>query len=224
VGVANELSELLAGRSGGARRRGGRSPRVQEIALVVALFAAVTVLRWYVDGAGEAAALLYVVPIVLSARRFGRRAGIGVAALSAAAFVVLTAVHGRGDLDLTGWVGPLLVMATVAAFGAPSARPADVDRTVSDAVGQRDYLQNVCAVQHSALVASDSMIQEVASARWMLELGHTDEAIEVLGTTLARGISRVSAALAFEPSVRDDAVGGGAPGRTVDGPPAGDRG
>lgn len=189
------------------------------------LFAAVTVLRWYVDGAGEAAALLYVVPIALSARRLGRRAGIGVAALCAAAFVVLTAVHGRGDVDLTGWVGPLLVMATVgAAFGAPPAHPADVDRTVSDAVEQRDYLQNVCAAQHSALVASDSMIQEVASARWMLELGHTDEAIEVLGATVARGISRVSAALTFEPSVRDHAAGGGAPDRTVDGPPAGDRG
>ena len=37
-----------------------------------ALFAAVSVLRWFVDGNGQAVALLYVIPIALLALFFGR--------------------------------------------------------------------------------------------------------------------------------------------------------
>ena len=75
-----------------ARRHAPRSP-VVAVAVLVGLMAAVTVLRWFVDGAGQAAALLYVVPIALSALRFGRRGGAGAAGCAIGAFVVLELVR-----------------------------------------------------------------------------------------------------------------------------------
>ena len=113
------------------------------LGVIAGLLAAVTVLRWFFDGAGEAVALLYVVPITLGALRFGRRGGIGVAGIGMTAFIVLEAVRARGDLDLTGWAGPLLVMVLIM-VGVPGEgiglilgvdRILDMSRTVPNVTG-----------------------------------------------------------------------------------------
>ena len=160
-----------------------------SLALVAGLFAGVTVLRWFIDRSGQAAALLYIVPITLGALRFGRRGAAGTAALGILAFIVLALVHGRGDLDLTGWSAPVLSMALV---GYLAARLEELVRVH----GERSrHLEQVCEAQHAALTASDSIVQQVAAVRWMLEAGKADEAAKVLDATVSQGIEKLSGGL-----------------------------
>lgn len=178
-----------------SRRHAPRSPLV-ALGVIVGLLAAVTVLRWAVDGAGEAAALLYVVPITLGALRFGRRGGIAVAGFGMTAFIVLEAVRAKGDLDMTGWVGPLLAMALIGGLVghlSQSAALREADRRRG--VQRIRRLEELCDAQRSAIEAGDSIVQQVAAARWMLEAGHRNEALAALDQTLAEGISKVSGTL-----------------------------
>jgi hypothetical protein len=173
--------------------------RSAAVAVVVVLLAGVTVLRWFVDSAGQAAALLYVVPIALAALHFGRRGGLGAAAFGIIGFVVLETVRARGDVDMIGWVGPLLAMALmgglVGNLSEAAARAEDARRL------QDRRLEQLRDAQHAALEAGDSFVQHVAAARWMLEAGRSAEALVALNATVARGMDHVGAARA---SLRDE--------------------
>lgn len=170
--------------------------------VVVGLFAAVTALRWLVDGSGQAAALLYVVPIALSALAFGRRGGIAAAASGAALFVLLALVHGRGDLDVTGWAAPVVAMALVGALLGELAERAARARGFATRHAERSRrLEELCERQQAALVVSDSLVQTIAAARWMLEAGATEQAIEVLTASVSDGIDRLHATLGEEPGM-----------------------
>lgn len=166
---------------------------VVAVGVIVGLMAAVTVLRWFIDGAGQAAALLYVVPIALSALRFGRRGGAAAAGCGIAAFVLLELVRARGDVDVTGWVGPLLAMALmgglVGHLSESTARHEAARRI------QQRHLYELRRARRSALEAGDSIVQRVAAVRWMLEAGKSEDALAALDATVAEGISEVSSAL-----------------------------
>lgn len=179
-----------------ARRYAPRSRRV-ALGVIAGLLAAVTVLRWFFDGAGQAVALLYVIPITLGALRFGRRGGVAVAGCGVTAFIVLEAVHARGDLDLTGWAGPLLVMVLVGGLVGHLNELAAQREADQRLEAQRSrQLEVLCDAQRSAIEASDSIVQKVAAARWLLEAGRSSEALAALGDTAAAGIAQVSCALA----------------------------
>lgn len=165
-----------------------RSPAA-SLFLVAALFAGVTVLRWFIDRSGQAAALLYVLPITLSALRFGRRGAAGAVAVGTLGFVVLAIVHGRGDLDLTGWSAPPLSMAIV---GFLAARLEGLVRSHAEHSRQ---MQQVCEAQQAALTVSDSIVQQVAAVRWMLDAGRAEEAAQVLEGAVAQGIEKLSSGL-----------------------------
>ncbi len=174
-----------------------------SLVMVAGLFAGVTVLRWFIDRSGQAAALLYVVPITLGALRFGRRGAAGTAALGCLGFIVLALVHGRGDLDLTGWSAPVLSMALV---GYLAARLEELVRVHAE---RSRHLEAICEAQHAALTVSDSIVQQVAAVRWMLEAGKAEEAAEVLDGTVAQGIEKLSGGLSqYTPG---DSVDGSAP-------------
>lgn len=194
------------------RGRPARPAGSVTVAAIAGLFVAVTVLRWFIDGSGQAAALLYVVPIALSGLWYGRRAGIGAAAVGVVAFAVLALVHGHGDLDLTGWAGPILAMAIVGALvGHLAERAGNREQSATRRASQDRRLAEICEAQQAALEASDSIVQEVAAARWMLQVGRTAEAMDVLGQTVADGISRLSEALALDPTA-DGKAGAAASG------------
>lgn len=166
---------------GFSRRHAPRSGAL-ALGVIVGLLAAVTVLRWFVDGAGQAVALLYVVPIALGALRFGRRGGLAVAGFGIVAFVALESVRARGDVDVTGWVSPILAMALVGGL-------------VGHLSEQSKRLEELCDAQHAAIEAGDSIVQQVAAARWMLEAGRSGEALATLGDTVAEGIANLSCTL-----------------------------
>ena len=178
-----------------------------SFSLVAGLFAGVTLLRWFIDRSGQAAALLYVLPITLAALRFGRRGAASTAALGTAGFVVMALVHGRGDLDLTGWSAPPLSMALV---GYLAARLEGLVRAHAE---RGRHLEEVREAQRAALTASDSIVQQVAAARWMLEAGRADEAAEVLNGTVAEGIEKLAGGLSQYGTQDLPVPGAGAPPR-----------
>jgi K+-sensing histidine kinase KdpD len=174
-------------------RRYAPRTRAVAMAVIVGLLVAVTVLRWFVDGAGQAAALLYVVPISLSALRFGRRGGLIAAGVSVAAFTVLELVHARGDVDVTGWVAPIVAMALMG--GLVGNLSESVARTEAARRDQEQRLEELRRAQIVAAEASDSIVQRVAAARWMLEVGMSQQALAALDATVADGIDQGSSAL-----------------------------
>ncbi len=188
-----------------SRRYAPKAPR-NALAVIAVLMVAVTVLRWFVDGAGQSAALLYVVPIALSAVRFGRRGGIVSAGIAMAAFVVLELVRSKGDPDLTGWVAPLLAMALMGGLvGHLSEAAARND------AARRLHLKEFEEAERARLAdleASDSIVQRVAAARWMLEVGRSEDALRALEDTVSDGIDHLAKRL--PPPEPDSLAGEGA--------------
>ena len=169
---------------------GAIGSRLAAIGVIFGLFAVVTILRWHFDRAGEAVALLYLVPITVGALRFGRRGGILAAGFSLTAFIVLEAFRARGDVDVTGWAGPLLAMALIGGLVGHLREAAafrDLDRK-----RQALEIEKLCDAQREAATASDSIVQQVAAARWMLEAGRSQEALAALGDAVAQGIGGTS--------------------------------
>jgi hypothetical protein len=163
------------------------------LGVIVGLMGAVTTLRWFVDRAGQAAALLYVVPIALSALRFGRRGGVAAGGLGISGFVTLEIIRSHGDVDAIGWVGPLLAMALMGGLvGYLSESAARHEAAYRLQVGYLDELRDA---QYAASEAHDSMVQQVVAARWMLEAGKNQEALAALSATVAEGIAQVSGTL-----------------------------
>lgn len=175
-----------------ARRYAPKSSATAASVIVV-LMVAVTVVCWFVHGAGQAASLLYVVPIALSALRFGRRGGLAAAAYGVAAFVVFELVRAGGGVDLAGWVGPIVTMTLmgglVGHLSDSSARQQAASRT------QEARFEELRRAGLAALDVSDSIVQRVAAARWMLEVGKNQEALDALDATVAEGIDKVSGTL-----------------------------
>ncbi len=182
-----------------ARCRSSHAP--VPLFVIVTLFLGVTALRWFLENSGEAVALLYLVPIVLAALGRGRRGGVISASAAAASFALLTGLRGRGDLDVTGWALPILAMYLLGVVvGQLVERLAARTQLAAHAVDRRRELEQLCVRQQAALRVSDSMLQGVAAARWMLEAGRTEQAIDTLGATVAEGVQHLSAALASGPT------------------------
>lgn len=192
AGSASRVAALWRRGWGLSQRFAPRRPSVAR-AVVVALMAGITVLRWYVDGAGQSVALLYVVPIALCALRFGRRGGVSSATIGIVAFGVLEVVRGRGDTDVTGWVAPILAMALMGGLvGSLSESAVRQEEARRD---QARQLEELRTAQRAALEAGDSVVQRMAAARWMLEAGHVKEALEALDAAVVAGIVDLSQVL-----------------------------
>ena len=180
------------------------SSRLVAVGIIVGLLAAVTILRWFFDRASETVALLYVVPIALSALRFGRKGGITAAGFGVTAFVVLEAVRARGDIDVTGWVGPLLAMVLMGGLVGHLSEVAA--QREADRRRQAQRIEELSDAQRRAVEASDSVVQQVAAARWMLEAGQSKEALAALGDAVTEGIARVHGRL--DPLLADQSADG----------------
>lgn len=172
-----------------SRRYAPRS-QLAAVGVIVGLFAAVTLLRWFVGDARQATALLYVVPIALGAVRFGRRGGYLVAGTGIAAFTVLEVARPGEDVAVLGWVGPLLAMALMGVLvGRLSESQARHDAAYRLQAERLEWLSDA---RSAAIEASDSIVQQVAAVRWMLEIGQSQEALAALSDIVAEGIANVS--------------------------------
>ncbi len=164
-------------------------------ALVTAsiLFAAVTGLHFFVNGTGQAVDILYALPIALLAMSFGLRGGMIGAVIGFSMFAVIEATHGVGDIDVTGWVtrgaGLFLLGALL---GHATDQIESGQRRTFAMHEERRVLAEHARRQSEALEISDSILQHLAVAKWMIEAGNDDEAISILTSTITTGEAMVA--------------------------------
>jgi hypothetical protein len=129
--------------------------------------------------------------VSLLARAFGLRGGLIGAVIGFALFAVVEVVevsHGVGDIDATGWItrgaglfllGALLGQATHRIEAPELLMLADhKDRRILTERSRR---------QAETLEMSDSILQYLAVAKWMIESGDDEAAIAILTSTMATG-------------------------------------
>ena len=181
----------------------------RRAALITAsvLFVAVTGLHLFVNGTGQAVDILYALPIALLAMSFGLRGGLIGAVIGFTMFAVVEVSYGVGDIDVTGWItrGAGLFLLGVLLGHATDQIEAGQRRTFA-VHEERRLLADRARRQSEALEISDSILQHLAVAKWMIETGNDDEAITILTSTMATGEAMVADLLPVrtgDPSVPD---------------------
>jgi hypothetical protein len=157
------------------------------------LFAAVTAFHVLVSGTGQAVDILYTLPIALVAMSFGLRGGLIGAGIAFALFAVVELYDGVGDIDATGWLTRLAVLFLLGALLGHATDQIDAGqrRTLADHE-ERRILAERTRRQAEALEISDSILQHLAVAKWMIEAGNDDRAITILASTMATGEQMVA--------------------------------
>ena len=159
-------------------------------ALLIAsgLFAVISVAHIIASGTGEAVDILYSLPVALLAMSFGLRGGLIGAAIGFSLFAVVELIHGVGDIDATGWLSRA---AGLLLLGALLGRATDQIETgrirAVAAAEERQRLEERARRQAEGLEISDSLLQHLAVAKWMIEAGDNEGAIEVLTSTMVTG-------------------------------------
>ena len=165
------------------------------LAGVLAMFAAITVARFSLgDDASVGITLLYVVPISLAALAWGRVAGM----IASGAALVLLGVWVLADgVDLTvlGWSAravPILLVGLLLGDASDRLRRAEQAHVEQ---AERELLHR------QAVEINDSLLQNMAAAKWALEAERHDVAHERLTDAIASGQKLVAGL------IRDSAMG-----------------
>ncbi len=155
------------------------------IAVAGVLYVAVLTLRLVAGGPTDAVNMLYALPIALVALAFGRRAGIA-AGLLAVGLVALWAVTSDAELTVLGWasrVTPLLLLGALLGDASDRLEEAERRARVYEATAQR---------HRDATEVNDTLVQGMAAAKWSLEAGRHESALQTLDDTIKLGHELVS--------------------------------
>lgn len=166
------------------------------IGVCVVLYAGVSGLHFAADSSGEAVSVLYALPIALLAVTFGRWGGWVGAIVGFGLFAAFAVFHNLGDLDLTGWLvraAALLLLGVL--LGGATDKARESARREMLAEKHRAHMEDVARREREALEINDSIIQGMAAAKWLIERGETDQAVEVLAAAIDRGTSVVASLL-----------------------------
>jgi len=164
-----------------------RASPSRAVAVAGALFLAISVLQWFIEGSGQAIVMLDVLPIALLAVTLGERGGLAGAGAGFLLFAAFEVGHSSGDIDVTGWVvratgmfvlGWLLGRATDQALASERATLAEYER--------RCRLEETNHRFTEALEIKDSIIQQIVAAKWLIERDRCDDASDVLTETIVR--------------------------------------
>jgi hypothetical protein len=132
--------------------------------------------------------MLYVLPVALLAMSFGLRIGVG-AGLLAVMLLALWLVGAGESLSPLGWLSrvipPLLIGALV---GMSTERIREADRNERHAF-------EVAILQREAAEINDTLVQELAVTKWLLESGEVGRGIDLLEKTMATTQQLVTRAL-----------------------------
>ena len=143
----------------------------------VALFAGVSGLRLAVDDPAEPVTLLFCLPIALLAVTFGRRVGTFAGAAAIALVALWTWTVGV-QLSPLGWVSravPMLLLGVLLGDAVERLLSYERERVTVEAVALR---------HREAVEINDSIVQHLAAAKWAIEAGRNDRALEILGGTV----------------------------------------
>ena len=161
-----------------------RWPRA-AVWLAGALFAAVLAVRLVEPSPEVPVGLLYCLPVALLAVAFGRTAGLvgGAASILTTSAWALGAGADYGALSWTARTVPLLLLGGLLGDAT--------DRLVrSEALARREAAAARSA--REAVELNDSVVQGLAAAKWALEAGRADRALEIVAETLEASQQMVS--------------------------------
>jgi hypothetical protein len=169
------VSAAAGGRGTGGPWFGGRP--VLTVAVAGAFFAAVTVLRFAVESTQDPVTLLFCLPVALLAMAFGLRGGL-LAGLAGTLLIALWVGVRNVDLSVLGWATrmvPLLLLGVLLGDAVDRLHRSEQDRRRLEAAAQR---------HRDAVEINDSVVQRLAAAKWALEAGRADRALDIMTETL----------------------------------------
>jgi len=155
------------------------------VVLAVALFGSVLALRLEVGSPADAYSMLYALPIALVAMALGLRAGAAAGLLAVALTVVWASVDDVA-LTPTGWVSRILPMLLLGVLLG------DASDRIQRSEQERVQLEAAALLHRRAIEINDSLIQGMAGAKWSLEAGNLEDAIEMLDQTMGEAHALVS--------------------------------
>jgi lysylphosphatidylglycerol synthetase-like protein (DUF2156 family) len=147
-------------------------PRLALI-VVAGLFAAVLALRLSAGTPVDAYSMLYVLPVALGATAFGQRGGMA-AAVVAVALIVVWALVRDVALSPGSWasrIGPVVLLGVLLGRATDRALRADAERR---------RLERTALLHRQAIEINDSLVQQLAAAKWSFEAGQTAAGLETL--------------------------------------------
>jgi len=161
-----------------------RRPRLALI-VIAGLFVVVFALRLSAGTPVDTYSMLYVLPVALAATAFGQRGGIAAALVAVALIVVWTLVRDVA-LSPASWasrIGPLALLGVLLGRATDRALRADAERR---------RLERAALLHRQAIEINDSLVQQLAAAKWSFEAGHTDAGLEALTSAIHEAQQLVS--------------------------------
>ncbi|MBN9609120.1 MAG: hypothetical protein BGO26_14035 [Actinobacteria bacterium 69-20] len=156
-----------------------------SIAVAALLYAGVFALRMTTGTPADATMLFFELPIALLAVTFGLVAGLA-GGLIAVGLMVIWAVTEHIDLSLLGWVTralPMLLLGVLVGRAADRLRTSEAERAKLDAAAHW---------HRQAVEINDSIVQGLSAAKWSLEAGKHERALETVTDTLDSAQTLVS--------------------------------
>jgi hypothetical protein len=147
------------------------------VAVAVTLYTCILVVGLAADASTEVPSLLVTLPIALVALAFGRRAGVGAAILGVVVVALTATTHGS-SVDVEHWgmrALPMLLLGGL--LGAASDR-------LRDGAELEQRLALAHRREREAAEINDSIIQQLAVAKWSLEAGNDQRSLELLTDTI----------------------------------------
>ena len=169
------------------------------MAVVVAttMAAGVFALRLADSNSEDAVSVLYVLPVALVALAFGFRVGV-VTGLAGVGLVVGGTLIEGDTLSPLGWatrITPLVLLGTLVGMASDQQRAADE---------RERHWSRVALLQREAAEINDGIVQGLAAAKWLLEVGKLDRGLATVNETMLTAQALVARLLrAGEPTDAD---------------------
>lgn len=164
------------------------------MAVATALFVAIFLLRSSVGDVADAISMLYVLPISLVAMGFGRRAGL-IAGAVGVALLGVWVVSIDATLSPLGWFSRLVPLLMIGGLiGGASDRMRAADRAERRAAA-------MALLQLDGAELNDSIVQNLAAAKWAIESGDVERGLAILDDTIVTGQRLVTRVLGTESAV-----------------------
>jgi hypothetical protein len=160
------------------------------VAISLVLFGAMCTVGFVSTDARDAAVVALVLPVALLAVTFGRRGGIGGAIGVLTTLIAWQAPHGHGSGAL--WAGAIAIVLLGQLLGEAVDQLMANGRAARAADARRLRAENAARRLREAAAVNDTLVQSVAVAKWALEAGDSDRAVDVLDEAVERGQRIVS--------------------------------
>lgn len=162
-------------------------PRV-ALAVAAGLFVAVFAMQTVDARSSDAIALLSVLPVALSAVAFGAVGGLASAAVGYGGFSLFAVFDTTGHVSPAGWITRAAAMFLLGILlGTASDQTARSSQLAVEREREQLRLEEENRRYSEGIELSDSVLQYVAAAKWMIEGGNQAESVALLTAALDRG-------------------------------------